>query len=1009
MRTRSIKPSGQAVRLGCLTLAVLVACHGDSATAPSNSAPATVTLVSGDMQRGEVGKELPNPLVARITDAKGHPAAGAVVNFRVVAGAGTVFAGTAQANRDGIVQERWTLGTTSADTQRVEVRAVDATTGRPLVYATFRAIGLAGPPASLASLSANVQSAPAGGSTPDSLRVRVLDRYGNGVPGAMVHFTPVPNAGRASPDSVASDSLGRAATRFTVGLRVGVIDSLAARVGALGPQWFLVSALLPRDARVALEGNNQEGIVGERLSNPLAIRITTAAGEPIAGVPVSWAAPAGQLVDPAAATGPDGVSAASYVLGTIAGAQYVTAAVDTQSYRFTETARPGAAVALRIIRPTWLLHGYAGMAPWDSIVVAAEDRFGNGVPSTPVTFAVSDEGMISPSTAQTNDIGTASALWILGTRVDSLQRLTISSPGLPSVGLDAETGIPLTARVLKIAGDSQSVVVGTAAADSLVAKVVLDDGRALRGAPVTWASNGDDIVSPALVNSGADGLARTRVVAGAHTGMATITATVSRLAPASFTEFRIAAPPASLTPLAGNDQVAVAGATLPDSLRIRVADRYGNIIQGAVVTWMVTDGSGFVSSPTSVTDANGLAAITWTLGNTLENTVTVTASGSSVSATFRATAITQVSSIAVGTFHSCLLTVEKAAVCWGLARSVTGIASNGTTTMLRVARGYRFQQIVPSYLYTCGLTDAGLAYCWGYNGYGRLGAGSDVEMSPEPLPVAGGHRFTSLAEGSADHMCGIADDGMGYCWGGNASGQLGIGSDVSSANVPTPIAGGMTWRALSVAGDYHNVQTCGVTTDGVGYCWGYYPSLTPAVVSSPRRIETEDSAIRLAAISADGEHACAISTAGTAYCLGYNLRGQLGRGTASDSYDFIARPVASAQSWTAIAAASDASCALDATGRAFCWGRAGYTATDPAVATRCSPPGAQYPVDCVTSPQPVRGGLQFMSISSGWGSTMTCGMATDHRAYCWGGTLMEGTTGPGTDTGEQPKRVMNQP
>jgi len=96
-----------------------------------------MSVVSGDGQQGTPGAELPDPLVVRVEDARGRPVPGQIVNFRVVSGGGSVFAGAAISNRNGLAQERWTLG--FGDLQRVEARAIDPATGDPLTFAVFTA------------------------------------------------------------------------------------------------------------------------------------------------------------------------------------------------------------------------------------------------------------------------------------------------------------------------------------------------------------------------------------------------------------------------------------------------------------------------------------------------------------------------------------------------------------------------------------------------------------------------------------------------------------------------------------------------------------------------------------------------------------------------------------------------------------------------------------------------------------------------------------------------------
>src|SRR5712691_4013922 len=97
----------------------------------------SLSVVSGDNQTAPPGTELPNPIVARVEDSRGHPVKGQIVYFVVVSGGGSVFAGAAISGGDGIVQERWTVGFSGS--QQVEARAVDNQTGEKITFATFTA------------------------------------------------------------------------------------------------------------------------------------------------------------------------------------------------------------------------------------------------------------------------------------------------------------------------------------------------------------------------------------------------------------------------------------------------------------------------------------------------------------------------------------------------------------------------------------------------------------------------------------------------------------------------------------------------------------------------------------------------------------------------------------------------------------------------------------------------------------------------------------------------------
>lgn len=117
----------------------------DSGTTSPVSGTISLSIVSGNDQEGVVGQELPNPLVVLALDNRGHPLRGGLVNFRVLTGGGSMYAGSALTNQAGIAQDYWTLGTRAGVEQTLEVRTVDPSTGAKLNFATFRAVGTPGP------------------------------------------------------------------------------------------------------------------------------------------------------------------------------------------------------------------------------------------------------------------------------------------------------------------------------------------------------------------------------------------------------------------------------------------------------------------------------------------------------------------------------------------------------------------------------------------------------------------------------------------------------------------------------------------------------------------------------------------------------------------------------------------------------------------------------------------------------------------------------------------------
>ncbi|MGH7467401.1 MAG: Ig-like domain-containing protein [Longimicrobiales bacterium] len=128
------------------------ACDEPVVSNPPTSLPVSLVVVSGNDQSALVGTELTSPLVVRVLNASEQPVRGQIVNWRVLQGGGELFAGVGITNSNGIAQERWRLGPTPG-AQRVEARAISASTGEALTFGTFNATALANAVARVASVT----------------------------------------------------------------------------------------------------------------------------------------------------------------------------------------------------------------------------------------------------------------------------------------------------------------------------------------------------------------------------------------------------------------------------------------------------------------------------------------------------------------------------------------------------------------------------------------------------------------------------------------------------------------------------------------------------------------------------------------------------------------------------------------------------------------------------------------------------------------------------------------
>ena len=189
--------------------------------------------------------------------------------------------------------------------------------------------------------------------------------------------------------------------------------------------------------------------------------------------------------------------------------------------------------------------------------------------------------------------------------------------------------------------------------------------------------------------------------------------------------------------------------------------------------------------------------------------------------------------ISAGGNHTCAIAAGGAAFCWGLnGPNAEGLLGMGTTTGPDDCLGFQcslvpmavtgeivFASITASRRHTCGLTPVGAAYCWGTNANGQLGDGTTVK-SPEPVRAAPAVSFVALSAGSGDgddaQTCGLTAAGAALCWGFNEHGQLGNGTTSASNTNPVSVVGGLAYSSISVGREH----VCGLTRDGVLYCWG---------------------------------------------------------------------------------------------------------------------------------------------------------------------------------------------
>jgi alpha-tubulin suppressor-like RCC1 family protein len=519
----------------------------------------------------------------------------------------------------------------------------------------------------------------------------------------------------------------------------------------------------------------------------------------------------------------------------------------------------------------------------------------------------------------------------------------------------------------------------------------------------------------------------------------------------------------------GDSQQGVANEALDRNVVVKVTNSGGAAVSAGWVRWSVDAGGGIASQPFDTTDASGRASVRWTLGTSGTQTLSAVIAGTGRLVRFAATvvpptvpSVTSVTpnsgpvaggtsvtvdganflnvlgvtvggnplgnrnvvsstritgttpasspaglkdvvvttaggsgtctgcftyyqpvvwtSLTGGDQYSCGLRSGGAAYCWG---SNSGELGDGSTTsrvtpVAVVAGGITFASLTAGSMHTCGLTSGGAAYCWGGNSYGEVGDSSTISRTT-PVAVAGGLTFASLTAGHR-YTCGLTSGAAAYCWGTNESGELGDGSTSWRSSTPVSVAGGITFASVT-AGRNH---ACGLTSAGAAYCWGYnlFGQLGDGSTTARATPVAVAGGLTFSSVTAGGWHTCGLTSGGAAYCWGANEFGQLGNGS-STTYTMYSSPVAvvGGISFSSLRAGGIRTCGLTSGGAAYCWGSGPYGEMGVGI-NRSGTPVA------------VTGGLTFTSLAAGW--QHTCGLTNSGAAYCWGwnssGQLGDSTT-----------------
>ncbi|MFL5599547.1 MAG: Ig-like domain-containing protein [Gemmatimonadaceae bacterium] len=530
----------------------------------------------------------------------------------------------------------------------------------------------------------------------------------------------------------------------------------------------------------------------------------------------------------------------------------------------------------------------------------------------------------------------------------------------------SEATSPPTPKSVAFATEAASLVADDALA--LAATVTMSDGSTGPQSLITYSTSDANVAS---VDS-----------KGAVTAIAAGTSTIAAQVGSLRDELTVTVSWAPITTITlGRDTATL---LLDDSLStsVVVTNSHNKSAPNAVVSYS--------SSATGVATVDAAGRIrTFSTG-----AATITATVDNLHSTINVTVVPHFTQIATGAEHTCGITGTHRLYCWGsdLVWNL-GIGTNTSNcpeinrpcspVPIPVTGAERFVSVTAGEFHSCALTSSGVAYCWGGNYYGQVGAGTVGGRVSVPTAVIGGHTFASISAGRM-HTCGVDTGGDTWCWGWDSAGQLGagvtgadrcsfFGSNEPCSGTPLKVAG--TVRFAEVAGA--ETVSCGRDLSGAAYCWGSEVGGTDATdcragnANCTRTPLLQVGGAIFSQVGMGVTYRCGQKSDGVLWCWGYGYNGAFGNGTeVTVSPDTLTR-AAGGKAYNQVTVGRTHICGLN-NGAVECWG-SDYEGQA----------GGPIGVDRY-SPGPISGGINFASVTTGPNASTTCGISTAGRAYCWG-------------------------
>jgi alpha-tubulin suppressor-like RCC1 family protein len=207
----------------------------------------------------------------------------------------------------------------------------------------------------------------------------------------------------------------------------------------------------------------------------------------------------------------------------------------------------------------------------------------------------------------------------------------------------------------------------------------------------------------------------------------------------------------------------------------------------------------------------------WGWGNGTDGRVGNGTASATINSPVQIGALTTWSKISGGAYHSMAIKTDGTMWTWGF--NSQGQLGDGSITSrsspVQIGVLTTWSKVAGGSQHTLAIKTDGTLWSWGYNNLGQLGGGS---TRSSPVQVGALTNWLDIAAGAYYNSFAIKTDGTLWAWGYNNEGQLGNGTTNNEIS-PIQIGALTTWSQIA-GGNGSGGYAKAITTQGYLYMWG---------------------------------------------------------------------------------------------------------------------------------------------------------------------------------------------